>query len=59
MIETDWSRDGLRLKNAILRRGYRLQDRGAVQGRSESRHRVVAHRRGGREAQLARGGIQD
>jgi len=28
-----------------------------VQGRSESGWRVVAHRRGGREARLARGGI--
>jgi len=30
-----------------------------VQGRSESRQRVVAHRRGGREARLARGGIRE
>jgi len=30
-----------------------------VQGQSESRQRVVAHHRGGREAQLARGGIQE
>ena len=30
-----------------------------MQGRSESRQRVVAHRRGGREARLARGGIQE
>jgi len=30
-----------------------------VQGRSESRWRVIAHRRGGREAQLARGGIRE
>jgi len=29
-----------------------------VQGRSESRWRVVAHRRGGRVARLARGGIR-
>jgi len=29
-----------------------------VQGRSESQQRVVAHRRGGREALLARGGIR-
>jgi len=28
-----------------------------VQGRSESRQRVVAHRRGGREVRLAQGGI--
>ena len=30
-----------------------------MQGRSESRQRVVADRRGGREAQLARGGIRE
>jgi len=30
-----------------------------VQGRNESRWRVIAHRRGGREAQLARGGIRE
>jgi len=30
-----------------------------VQRRSESRWRVVAHRRGGREARLARGGIRE
>ena len=30
-----------------------------MQGRSESRQRVVAHCRGGREPQLARGGIRD
>jgi len=30
-----------------------------VQGWSESRQRVVAHRSGGREAQLARGGIRE
>jgi len=30
-----------------------------VQGQSESRQRVVAHRRGGREARLARGGIRE
>jgi len=59
MIETNWSRDGLRLKSDNLRRGCRLQDRGAVQGRSESRQLVVAHRRGGREARLARGGIRE
>ena len=29
-----------------------------MQGQSESRQRVVAHRRGGREARLARGGIR-
>jgi len=40
-------------------RGYRLQDSGAVPGRSESRQRVVAHRRGGREARLAGGWIRE
>ena len=30
-----------------------------MQGRSESGWRVVAHRRGGRETRLARGGIQE
>jgi len=30
-----------------------------VQGRSERRQHVVAHRRGGREARLARGGIRE
>ena len=30
-----------------------------MQGQSESRWCVIAHRRGGREAQLARGGIQE
>ena len=59
MIETNWSRYGLRLKSNNSRRACRLQDRGAVQGRSESRQSVVAHRRGGREVQLARGGIQE
>jgi len=58
-IETNWSRNGLRLKSDNLRRGCRLQDRGAVQGRSESRQRAVAHRRGGREARLARCGIRE
>ena len=57
MIETNWNRDGLRLKNDNLRRGCRLQDGGAVQGQNESGWHVVAHRRGGREARLARGGI--
>jgi len=59
MIETNWSRDGLSLKSDNLRRGCRLQDRGAVQGRSESQWRLVAHRRGRREARLARGGIRE
>jgi len=59
MIETNWSRDGLRLKSDNLRRGCRLQDGGAVEGRSESRWRVIAHHRSGREAQLARGGIRE
>jgi hypothetical protein len=30
-----------------------------VQGRSESRWRGITHRRGGREARLARGGIRE
>ena len=30
-----------------------------MQGRSERRKRGIAHRRGGREAQLARGGIRE
>jgi len=30
-----------------------------VQGRSDSRQRVVAHQRGGREAWFARGGIRE
>jgi len=30
-----------------------------VQGRSENRQRVVAHRRGGRDARLARGEIRE
>ena len=55
-IETNWSRDGLRLKSDNLR-CCRLQDRGTVQGRSEGRWRGITHRRGGREARLARGGI--
>ena len=59
MIETNWSRHGRRPKSDNLRRGCRLQDKGAVQGRSESRQRVIAHRLGGREAQLAQGGIQE
>jgi len=59
MIERNWSRDGLRLKSDNLRRGCRLQDRGAVQGRSQSRWRFITRRRGGREAWLARGGIRD
>jgi len=59
MIETNWSRDGLRLKSDNLRRGCRLQDGGAVQGWSERRWRGIAHRRGGRVARLARGGIRE
>jgi len=58
-IETNWSRDGLRLKSDNLRRGCRLQDGGAVQVQSESRWRVIAHCRGGREAQLAWGRIRE
>jgi len=59
MIETNWNRDGLRLKSDNLRRCCRLQNRGAVQGRSESRWRCIAHRRGGSGARLARGGIRE
>jgi len=55
-VKTNWSRDGQRTNSDNLR-GCRLQDRGALQGRSESRQYVVAHRRSGREAQLARGGL--
>jgi len=36
-----------------------VQDRGAVQGRSERRWRGIAHRRGEREARLALGGIRE
>jgi len=46
-------------KSDHLRRGCRQQDRGAGQGRSESRQCVVAHRRGGREARLARDEIRE
>jgi len=35
-----------------------MQDRGTVQGRSGNQQHVVAHRRGGREARLTRGGIR-
>ena len=58
-IETNWSRNGLRLTSDNLRRGCRLQDGGAVQGRSESRSRVIVHRRGGREARLSWGGFEN
>jgi len=36
-----------------------LQDTGAVQGQGESRQSVVAYRRGGRKAWIARGGIRE
>ena len=36
-----------------------MQDGVAVQGRSVRRWRGIAHRRGGREARLARGGIRE
>jgi len=55
---TNWSRDGPRLQSDNLRRDCRLQDRRALQGHSESRQHVVTHRRGRREAQLARSGIR-
>jgi len=48
MIEANRSRDSLRLKSDNLRRGCRLQDGGAVQGRSESLWRVIALLTGGR-----------
>jgi len=51
-LEQRWSW----LKSDNLRKGCRLQDRGTVQGRSESRQHVIAHRDGGREARLARSG---
>ena len=49
----------LRLKRDNLMRCCRLQDRGAVQGQIESRWRDIAHRRGGREARPAQGGIRE
>jgi len=52
-------RDGHGLKSDDLKRCWRLQDRGAVQGRSRSRQHVVAHRHGGTEARLAKGGIRE
>jgi len=58
-IETNWSRDGLRLKSNNLRRGCRLQDRDAVQGRSESRQRVVAHRAAGERRGLLGVGFEN
>ena len=45
--------------NDNLRRCCRLQDRGAVQERSERRWRGITHRCGRREARLARGGIRE
>ena len=42
-----------------VRRGCKLQDRGAGQGCSESRLHVVALHRGRREARLARGVIRE
>ena len=59
MIETNWSRNSHRLNSDILRRGSRLQDESAVQGRSEGRWRVIAHHRGGRETRLALGGFRE
>jgi len=60
-METNESREGLRIESDNLRRDCRLQDRGTAQERSERRQRVVApsHRCGGREAWLARGGIRE
>ena len=57
MIETNWSRDGLRLKSDNLRRGCRLEAQ-CKDGRSERRWRGI-DRRGGREVRLARGGIRE
>jgi len=62
--QLDWSRDGPRLKSDNLRRGCRLQDRGAGQGLSKtdcmSSLTVTAREsRGGREVRLARGGIRE
>ena len=48
-----------RLKSDNLRRGCRLQDRGAVQGRSDTRQHVVAHCCGRGEAWVARGEIRE
>ena len=59
IMMANWSRDGPRLKSENLRRGCRLQNRGTVQGRNGTRQHIIAHRRGGREARLARGGIQE
>jgi len=60
MVFSSCSRDTVQpLKSDNLRRGCRLQDTGVVQERSESQWRVIAHRRGGREALLARGGIRE
>jgi len=42
-----------------MRRCSRLQDRVTVQGWSENQWRVIVHRRGGKEARLARGGIRE
>ena len=49
----------VKTQSDYLRRGCRLQDRGAVQGQSESRQHVVAHRCGRREALLTWGGIYE
>ena len=54
----DWSRHGSRLKDDNLRRGYRLQNKGTVQERRESRQHVVAHCRDRGEAKLVWGGIR-
>jgi len=49
MIETNWSRDGLRLKSDNLRRGCSLQDGNAVQGQWETMawHRASLRRERG------------
>jgi len=56
-IETNWSRDGSRLKSDNMRRSCRHQDNGALQGQSGCRQHVVAHNCSGREVRLARSGI--
>ena len=52
-IETNWSRDSQRMKSNNVRRGCKLQDRGAVQGQNGRQQHVVAQHRGGQEVQLA------
>jgi len=58
-IETNWSRDVLTLKSDNLRRCFRLQDRGAVQGQNESQWRGIAHCRGERDSRLVGEGFEN